>query len=231
MFYGPRDPARTGNVGHPEQTENERRLADIVKTGRVVETDYERARVRVGIGDPEDPEGYITTAWLPMAGGRSDEWNPLQVGEAVTVLSESGELQNGVVLPGSIYNSDNPAVGNRGDLWRKDFRDGSSMEYDLGSKTMKLGVGQATTTLTENSIVHALGGASVTITEDSIVLSAGGQTFTVGGGGAVSSGRIRGDDGLEVTGEPFTHNGVDVGEEHRHEDVEPGNGLSGKPQP
>jgi phage baseplate assembly protein V len=230
MFGLERDWTRTQGVGTPEQTENERRLADVVKSGRVIETDYAKARVRVGIGDPADAEGYIKTGWLPMAGGRSDEWNPLQVGEAVMVLSESGDLPNGVVIPATIYNEDNPAVGDRGDLWRKDFRDGSSIEYDLGSKTMKTTVGGATTTITEEQIVHAIGDATVTIQNGSITLSAGGQTLVVGGEGAVSSGRIRGNDGLEIDGPIFTHNGVDVGEEHRHENTQPGSGLSGQPQ-
>lgn len=217
MFNVARDPALTGGVGSPEVTDLERRAADTVKTGRVIETDYAKARVRVGIGDPDDAEGYIKTGWLPMAAGRSDEWNPLQFGEAVVVLSESGELQNGVVIPAAINSTDNPAVGDRGDLWRKDFRDGSSIQYDLASKTMLTTVGGATTTLTEDRIVHKIGDATITMVDGSITLAAGGETFVVGRDGAASSGRIRGHNGLEITGEPFTHNGKDVGAQHRHE--------------
>lgn len=213
MFAVARDPARTAGVGSPEQTENERRLADLIKVGRVVEADYALARVRVGIGDPEDPEGYILTGWLPMSGGRSDEWNPPQIGEAVTVLSEGGELQNGVVLPGSIYNTDHPAVGARGDLWRKDFRDGSSVEYDLASKTMRTAVGDAL----------------IVMSEGAIALSAGGTTLTIDSDGVTTSGKIIGQAGLEISGEPFVHNGKDVGAEHRHIGVQTGSGTSGVP--
>lgn len=229
MFYGIRDPSRTGNVGNPEQTDNERRLADIAKPGRVIEADYAKALVRVGIGDPEDPEGYITTGWLPMAGGRSDEWNPLQVGEAVMVISEGGEIQNGVVLPGAIYNEDHPAVGDRGDLWRKDFRDGTSMEYDLASKTMKTTVGEASSTMKPDQIVLKIGDATITMVNGSITLAAGGQTFVIGSNGAVSSGRIRGNDGLEITGSTFTHEDKNVGATHRHLGVSPGPGQTGVP--
>jgi phage baseplate assembly protein V len=229
MFNLARDPARTGGVGSPEQSENERRLADIVKVGRVVEADYPKARVRVGIGDPDDPEGYILTGWLPMAGGRSDEWNPIQIGEAVSVIAEAGEIQNGVVYPGSIYNEDHPAVGDRGDLWRKDFRDGTSVEYDLASKTMKTTVGGCTTTMTEETIVHAIGDATVTIQDGSIVLSAGGATLTLNGQGVTSSKKITGQDGLAVTGSEFTHEGKNVGSQHKHGNTMPGPGTTGNP--
>ena len=210
MFGFGRDPRLTGNVGSPEQTDNERRLADVVKTGRVVEVDYPKSRVRVGIGDPADAEGYITTGWLPMAGGRRDEWNPLKVGEAVTVISEGGELQNGVVTPGSIYGEGNPAPGDRGDLWRKKFDDGTVMEYDEAAKAFKIGGADGAT------LKMTVGDATLTVQDGSIVLTAGGQTLTVGGSGAVSSGKIKGDGGLEITGAPFTHNGKDVGDTHRH---------------
>ena len=215
-MFASRDHAVNGNVGNPEMNDVERRLANVAKAGRVVEADYPKALVKVGIGDPDDPEDYLITGWLPMAGGRSDEWNPLKVGEAVIVLAESGEIENGVVTPGSIYNEDHPAVGDRGDLWRKDFRDGTSMEYDLASKTMKTTVGGSTTTMTEDQIVHAIGDASITISNGSIVMSAGGQTWTLGGSGVESTGRIKGNNGLEVSGAPFTHNGKNVGDTHRH---------------
>lgn len=208
MFNVARDHGLTAGVGSPEITDLERRVSDIVNVGRVVEADYAKALVKVGIGDPDDEGGYIKTGWLPMAGGRSDEWNPIQVGEAVSVISESGEIQNGVVSPGSIYNTDNPAPGDRGDLWRKRFADGAVLEYDQANGGLKF---TSMTTTTIN-----VGSASIVITGSSITLTAGGQTFTIGGAGATSSGRIRGNDGLEVTGAPFTHDGKDVGKSHRH---------------
>ena len=232
-----RDPRSTGNVGSSEVTELERRAADMVKTGRVVEADYAKGLVRVGIGDPEDDEGYVKTGWLPMSHGRSNEWNPLKVGEAVVIVSEGGDLPNGVVVPASIHNEDNPAPGDRGDLWRKKFADGSVVEYDEGAGAMKLtgktnfeaSVGDASVKMKDGEGLFTVGGASIKITDGQIVLSAGGQTFTVGGGGATSSGRIKGDDGLEITGQPFTHNGKNVGDDHNHKDVQPGSGISGDP--
>lgn len=212
MFGLQRDPRLTGNVGTPEQTDNERRLADIVKSGRVVEVDYPKARVRVGIGDPEDPEGYVKTGWLPMAGGRRDEWNPIKVGEAVTVISEGGELQNGIVTPGSIYGEGNPAVGDRGDLWRKKFDDGTVMEYDEGAKAFKIGGATGAT------LKMIVGDATFEVKNGELKLTVGGVSMKLSG------------DGVEITGGEITHDGKSIDKTHKHTDVVPGGSLSGPPQ-
>jgi phage baseplate assembly protein V len=120
-------------VGHPEITDSERRHADQVKAGKVQEVDYANAKVRVLIGDEDDEDGHLVTGWLPMPGARARndrEWHPLEVGERVMVLSESGELQNGVVIPAGIYSDDDPAPGNKAGLWRKLFQDGGEIQYD-----------------------------------------------------------------------------------------------------
>lgn len=137
-----RDPDVTAGVGSPEMTEAERRICDVVKVGcKVTAVDYADTaapRVRVGIGDPDDEDGYILSGWLPIAHGRSNEWNPLKVGEVVMVLSEAGEYQNGVVIPAAVHNTGNPAPGDRGDLYRKVFADGGMVEYDeaIGALTI-----------------------------------------------------------------------------------------------
>ena len=186
MMFSSRDHATNGNVGSPEMNDAERRLANIAKAGRVVEADYPKARVKVGIGDPDDPEDYIITGWLPMAGGRSDEWNPLKVGEAVIVLAESGELENGVVTPGSIYNEDHPAVGDRGDLYRKKFPDGSVIEYDEAAGGMRLTAAKTFTIKAEGCEIHMEGGtitmkADAGITQEAPVSKSTGNSSTGSG--------------------------------------------------
>lgn len=227
-------------VGDPEKTDLERRAADVVKFGTVKEVDYTRARVRVTIGDPDDDEGHLLTGWLPMAGGRAkgdSDWHPLEIGEHVMVLSESGEVQNGMVLPAARYSDDNPAPGAKAGLWRKKFQDGASIEYDRDSgeflidakakSTIK--ADGATIVSAPDQIKLTIGGATITMTDGQIVLSAGGSSFTIGGGGATSTGPIRGQDGLEVTGGVFTHDGKNVGKDHTHTGVQPGSGLSSIP--
>lgn len=211
MFSAERSAAVTGGVGGWETTEGQRQGADLIKTGRVVEADYAKARVKVGIGDPEDPEGYILTGWLPMAGGRSDEWNPLKIGEAVSVVSEAGEIQNGVVYPGSIYNEDNPAPGDRGDLWRKQFGDGTVIEYDEAAKVYKVGGASGAT------LKLTVGDASFTVQNGEVKIEVGGVSLTISGNGAA------------FTGGAVTHDGKAIDKTHRHKGVSTGGALTEEP--
>jgi phage baseplate assembly protein V len=188
----------SAGVGSPEVTDGERRHADAIKFGTVNEADYARARVRVLIGDENDPDGHLITGWLPMPGLRAAgdfEWHPLEVGERVAVLSESGELQNGVVLPAGIYCDDNPANGDKAGLWRKSFKDGGVVEYDRDS------------------------GAFLVDAVTKITLKVGGCTLVIT------------EDGFAFSGGTITHDGVNIGKDHAHTEVEPGGGISGPPQP
>lgn len=174
MFAVERDSALTGGVGSRGQTEVERTVAGLVMHGRVVAADYPNARLRVGIGDPEDPEGYITTGWLPFKGGRAGngdgEWDPPEIGEAVTVLSESGELQNGVVERGSIYNVENPPPGDRAGLYRRKFKNGAVFEYDRETGAMLFdATGSGTITLKAGGCLIVLSGGVITIKAGEIV--------------------------------------------------------------
>ncbi|HEB0857343.1 TPA: phage baseplate assembly protein V, partial [Citrobacter freundii] len=76
----------------------QRRLANLVRRGVIHSVRHDRIpKCRVDLGD-------IITTWLPLCQGfsgtnRADS-NPYAVGDAVTVLSEAGELNNGRVFPG-----------------------------------------------------------------------------------------------------------------------------------
>lgn len=76
----------------------QRRLANIVRRGVIHSIRHGNIpKCRVDLGD-------IVTAWLPLcqgfAGTNRADSNPCAVGDAVTVLSEAGELNNGRVFPG-----------------------------------------------------------------------------------------------------------------------------------
>ena len=180
MISVERDSGLTGGVGAREMTDAERRLADIIKTGKVIETKYgekKSPRVKVIIGDPDDDEGHVKTGWLPLlglrAGNGDSEWNPPEVGEVVTIMSESGEFQNGFVLPGSIYNEDNPAPGDKVGLWRKRFKDGTVIEYDRDEKKLNI-TGSDDTTITTK-----VKDATVTTKKDSVEVKVSDATHTV----------------------------------------------------
>lgn len=183
MLSALRDPSLTGAVANPEMNDAERRLADLVKVGRVVEVDYSAALARVGIGDEEDPEGYVLTGWIPWKGGRAGgdtEWHPPEVGEVVEVHSEGGELQNGIIQPGALYTEESPAPGDRAGLWRKRFKDGAIIEYDRETHEMTLDATDA------GAVTLRAGGCEVTLRDGVITLRASrivtdGETSLDGG--------------------------------------------------
>lgn len=76
----------------------QRRLANIVRRGVIHSTQHGKIpKCRVSIGE-------LITDWLPLcqgfSGGFRSDVNPCTVGDAVTVLSEGGDLNNGRVFPG-----------------------------------------------------------------------------------------------------------------------------------
>lgn len=76
----------------------QRRLANIVRRGVIHSTQHGKIpKCRVSIGE-------LVTDWLPLcqgfSGGFRSDVNPCTVGDAVTVLSEGGDLNNGQVFPG-----------------------------------------------------------------------------------------------------------------------------------
>jgi len=136
-----RDNVRTGGVGDPETTDLDRRTQDLVKRGVVEEVDYEKARVRVGIGNRSDENDWIVTDWLPMNGGRAKgdrDWHPLEKGEKVVLLAEGGELSTATIMPAGTYTEggDEKANGNKAGVWRKSFKNGAEVSYDRNSGAM-----------------------------------------------------------------------------------------------
>lgn len=108
-------------------SELNRRLTNIIRLGKVLDTNYTKIipRVKIAVGDLE-------TAWLPILtqrAGHDSTWWPLNIGEQVIVLSPSGELAQGVVL-GSINQQAFPAMGNDTHQHRTQYRDGAVIEYN-----------------------------------------------------------------------------------------------------
>ena len=81
-------------------SELDRRLTQVIRLGTVAEIDAENARVRVKLG--ENTTGG--RPWVTCA-GTVKVWNPPAVGEQVVLLSPSGDLDQGIVLPSLHYNA------------------------------------------------------------------------------------------------------------------------------
>ncbi len=105
----------------------QRRLANMIRRGVIQSIQHGGIpKCRVDLGD-------ITTTWLPLCQGfsganRSDS-NPYAVGDAVTVLSEAGDLNNGRVFPGWNTGAMPTPEGSESEHITR-YSDGTEVRYD-----------------------------------------------------------------------------------------------------
>lgn len=120
----------------------QRRLANIIRRGIIHSVQPGGVpKCRVSIGE-------ITTAWLPLCQGfsgtnRTDS-NPYAVGDAVTVISEGGDLNNGRVFPG--WNTGQmPVPEGSDDEHITRYGDGTEIRYDRAAHALTLTIAQGGT--------------------------------------------------------------------------------------
>ncbi|MBB4267353.1 phage baseplate assembly protein V [Roseospira visakhapatnamensis] len=85
-----------------------RRLANLLREGRVTDIDYDQGVATVemdGLPSKKIP-------WVQRAGDVRD-WDPPTVGERVTVMSPTGDPGQGLITPGG-WSIDHPAPHNKG---------------------------------------------------------------------------------------------------------------------
>ncbi len=172
--------------------ELERKLAQMHVRGKVVEVDYENQRARVQYGENQ------TTGWLrwkPLRAGRAIVWWPLEVGEAVTVLSP-GDLTLGEILPSS-YSEAHSAPSTNPDLCIVQFGDGSYVQHDRsnGNYTANY-VGDSVITIGKNATINTTENTTINTDGDTTINSVGKVNINSteaklielnGGGGVVTS--------------------------------------------
>lgn len=110
-----------------------RRVANMIRTGRVAEVDHAGPRVRVQSGD-------LLTGWLPWQthrAGSTRTWNPPTVGEQVMILSPSGDPAAGIVTP-ALYCQDHPAPDASPNTHVIEFPDGAIIGYDHASHALDI---------------------------------------------------------------------------------------------
>ena len=93
---------------HGRVAEVERRVANIMRPGKVMEVDHAKGLVRVKVGDLES----AMVPWMERAGAIKT-WSPPAVGEQVTLFSPSGEPGQGWVMTGG-YSDANPQPHDQG---------------------------------------------------------------------------------------------------------------------
>ncbi|MDN3611347.1 phage baseplate assembly protein V [Vibrio ostreicida] len=119
----------------------QRRIANMIKRGKVHSVDVSQSPPRVRV---EYDQGAVT-GWLPWVSGRASsqhrcDWEPLAVGEQVMILSESGELTAGVVIP-AIADSASPVPSKSTDEHVSRYSDGTEIHYHRGAHKLTITMG------------------------------------------------------------------------------------------
>jgi phage baseplate assembly protein V len=154
--------ARTAGVEGLSAPDMERRIANTVRFGSVMEVDHDKRRMRVKSGD-------IETNWIPWPAGRAAagkrRWDAPEVGEQGVLLCAGGDMRQAVFVPGVYQDSyDSPSSDPNKD--HTTYGDGTVIEYDRGSHTM---------------LVDLTGGVSITADRAHIELKIGSTTLTLTG--------------------------------------------------
>lgn len=203
--------------------ELERRFHQLLRFGVVEEVDLEKARLKVRIGQ-------VLTDWLPWItsnAGHTRSWRAPSVGEQVLVMSPSGDLTAGVVLP-ALYQARFGPPASEADTQCVHFSDGSQVSYDARAQVMTVrleGNGRVNVHCRELTIQ-----ASEQIRLITPMLSCRGDVSV--GGKLEVKGRVQASAGAAVSGGlsvsgGMSNDGVNVGRGHRHGGVEGGRGVSG----
>jgi len=139
--------------------ELQRKLANVIRIGIVKEVDYEKAKVKVKIGE-------FLTNFLPWIAGRAGEeksWFVPSIDEQVVIFSPLGELSLGVVLAG-IYQKKYSAPENRKEVSSFTFEDGTKLSYNKENHNLEISV--------VDKITLKVGESSIEMTKDKIKLKA-----------------------------------------------------------
>lgn len=111
----------------------ERRLAALVKIGKIEVVDHEKRQIKVAAGG-------MSSAWLPWPceiGRNFKRWRPLRVSQQVVMIAPSGELAQAVVV-GMLYSGDLDAPSGDPDVDVIAFDDGARVEYNSATGHMTL---------------------------------------------------------------------------------------------
>lgn len=178
------------------------RLSRIITVGTVAEADYEKARIKVTVGE-------WTTSWLPWVTSRAGNdvsWWALEIGEQVLVVSPSGDMAQGIVI-GGIYQQQQQQVGadKLENVHRVKYQDGTVIEYDRENHLLKADVKgdvellvekNLTAKVTENVDITVQGQMTATVSKGAVlkadtILLESASDMTLKAGGAMT---------LEATG-------------------------------
>lgn len=182
-----------------------RRLENMIRIGTVAEIDHAARCVRVQSGE-------LRTDWLKWRSGRAGAtrtWNPPTVDEQVMILSPSGELANGIVMP-SIYSVAHDAPSDNPDEHVTEYPDGARIVYNHATQVLNISGIKDLAIAASGNVNLSNGGDAVVNTAGDVSVMAGGKatitadTIDLDGGGAVK-GCLQGDSICAYTGHQHPH--------------------------
>lgn len=203
-----------------------RRIENLIRIGTIAEVDHAAHRVRVDSGE-------LLTTWLKWRTGRAGAtrtWSPPTIGEQVMILSPSGVLENGIVMP-SIFSDAHDSPSDSPTEHVMLFPDGARISYDHASGALtatgiQTALVQAAVSVTlDTPLTHCTGDLHVngTATIDDLLTYGNG----IAGTGGANNNIITGD--FVQTAGTLSSNGIAL-DTHVHTGVLPGGGTSGGPQ-
>lgn len=149
-----------------------RLIENLIRLGTIAEVDHARARVRVRCGE-------LLTAWLPWNTPRAGDaavWDPPTLGEQVILLAPGGDPASAVVLPG-IFSSAHPAPANRAGLHRRQYPDGSVIDYDEAAHQLNITVAGDATINVQGNLTATVGGSLTAEVGSTVDIVAGGDAM------------------------------------------------------
>lgn len=137
-----------------------RRLANLIRIGTISQVNYKNATARVKIGQ-------IETTWLPwlLRDGEDKIWHGVDLKEQVLVLSPSGDLNQGLIIP-SIFKE---PISDDGNLLKMRFKDGSVVSFNRNTGDLLADITGNAQIKTAQEII-AVANKSVTIKSPTIIL-------------------------------------------------------------
>jgi phage baseplate assembly protein V len=226
-----------------------RLISNLIRLGTIAEVDHERARARVKSGE------LLTDwlVWLTPRAGTTRDWDPPTVGEQVMVLSESGDLTNGLIVP-AVYSNPTPAPSHDPALYRRVYPDGAVIEYDHASHALRATIPGSAALHTDTTLTATAGGNATIDTQAKLTATAAdnaevatqAQLIATAAAGAIINADTVINGNLAINGNlsqasgntatmagavhftgAVTSNGKDISADHEHSGVESGSSNTG----
>lgn len=164
-----------------------RKLANLIRIGKIAEIDGANVKVKIG---------KVTTGWLPIisTAGETVIWNPISKDEQVAVFFPYGEMAQGFVLRSIHYN--NYKVPENADhlslMTNKNVKLNGSEKYESAfSKGFKFVCDKCVISLEDHGIALKVGNSTISLGENSISLSNGSSSIDISNSNiSLSSGSI-----------------------------------------